>query len=332
MKSKSKKAFDHNVEAEMESGKPKDQSLAIAYGVKRNNKGKKKMAEGGEVKPVSAAQAEKRPMPDQRANDSKMASQNDHKRDNGQDSWTDQPTVKQAQMNNGRQVLPIKYPKLQGSGAFQVKLRDEEDDLQESAKTGSYAEQPDSAFDEKDAKKSGPSVPSLKMKLMADGGMINEAESMRDAEEDEDPEISPIRESYDSPAKDEFMADHFADGGEVGVSEQELEHAASIAGAIMARRKFARGGEILSEDSMESDDSDQADLSRNAEEDANMEDKASFDALRKENYSESDALEESTHPEDSNIHEPEHDEEDVDDRSVVGAIRRKMKSKSPISR
>lgn len=45
---KSKKSFQKNMETEMHAGKPKDQSLAIAYSVQRKNK-KKKMAHGGEV-------------------------------------------------------------------------------------------------------------------------------------------------------------------------------------------------------------------------------------------------------------------------------------------
>lgn len=44
-KSKSPKAFSHNVKEEMKSGKPQDQSLAIAYSIKR----KSKMAKGGKV-------------------------------------------------------------------------------------------------------------------------------------------------------------------------------------------------------------------------------------------------------------------------------------------
>lgn len=47
IKKASKKAFSHNVEAEMESGKPQDQSLAIAYSTQRASK--KKMAYGGQV-------------------------------------------------------------------------------------------------------------------------------------------------------------------------------------------------------------------------------------------------------------------------------------------
>lgn len=47
-KSKSPKAFGHNVEAEMHAGKPQKQALAIAYSVKRHAR---KMAKGGMVTP-----------------------------------------------------------------------------------------------------------------------------------------------------------------------------------------------------------------------------------------------------------------------------------------
>lgn len=49
-KSKSKEAFKKNVKTEMDEGKPQAQSLAIAYNTQRSAK-KKKMADGGEVKP-----------------------------------------------------------------------------------------------------------------------------------------------------------------------------------------------------------------------------------------------------------------------------------------
>lgn len=340
IQSKSKKAFSKNVEKEMDSGKPQDQSLAIAYSVKR--KAKKKMASGGSVESGSptmnyakggeiSASNEKRPMPEDKHNDSKDISQNDHKRSNGQDGWLDQPTVEQARSNNGRKVLPIKHPRMVASNVVQSRLRDEEDHLQSSAGVNEGPqEQIPKALDEKDAKKHGPDVPALHMKKMFEGGAVSQEASEENHAEHP---YEPKDDMEEAPPESEYMADHFARGGEVDPEEEmAIDHAASIAAAIMAKRKFARGGAILSEDSMESDDSDMADLSRNAEEDANMEDKASFDALRKENYSESDALEESSHPEDSNLHSPEHDEIDVHDRSIVSAIRRKMKSKSPISR
>lgn len=44
-KSKSKKAFEHNIEAEIHAGKPQKQALAIAYNVKRHAK----KAHGGHI-------------------------------------------------------------------------------------------------------------------------------------------------------------------------------------------------------------------------------------------------------------------------------------------
>lgn len=52
--SKGKRAFSKNVSAEMDAGKPQDQSLAIAYDIKRKA-GKKKMAHGGMATEASCA-------------------------------------------------------------------------------------------------------------------------------------------------------------------------------------------------------------------------------------------------------------------------------------
>lgn len=41
-KSSSQKAFVENLKTELKSGKPKKQSLAIAYSIKRKSKGRKK--------------------------------------------------------------------------------------------------------------------------------------------------------------------------------------------------------------------------------------------------------------------------------------------------
>lgn len=320
--------------ADMDKSKSKPQDLGIAYSVKRK---KKKMAEGGAV----SAKSEKRPMPSEEANDKAMVSRNSDIKAPHEDQWTDKPTERQALAKDSRKVQPIKHPRMVPSDAFSVKMRDQEDDLQESAKVNDGPqEQPPKADDEMDAKKSG--TPPHKMKMMADGGSIapltpSEDEGAMYADEHDEegqdrqgPMVSDMEEPHNSE-QDKVYG--FADGG--AIDEDELEHAASIAAAIMAKRKkFARGGEILSEDSMESDDSDMADLSRNAEEDANMEDKASFNALRKENYSESAGLEKLDQPHDSNLKgdSREDGEENIHDSDIVSAIRRKMKMKSPISR
>jgi hypothetical protein len=139
-----------------------------------------------------------------------------------------------------------------------------------------------------------------------------------------------------------------------------IEHAASIAAAIMAKRDrkamqhsdsdidhemmMAEGGEINEHDdaadihskhSIDSDShSSQVDLSRNADEDANEEDQLSYNALRKENYSETPGLDALDSPMNSAQHgdDEESESENKHDNKLVSAIRRKMKSKSPISR
>lgn len=279
-------------------------SLAMAYGMRRKSK-------------KASPSKEERPMPEQRHNDSKDVAQADHQRDNKQSGWTDTPVKAQAVMNNGRMVKPIKHPSMAQSPVFKTKFRDEEDHLEESARPDGYGRKPSQDLNEEESHKSGKSP--HKMKMMANGGMINEEESFKDAEEDE--EQHPAHEESDDdsqrPPEDEIMADHFAEGGSVE-EEMAIDHAASIAAAIMAKRKMmAEGGEV--------------DLDLNADEEPNHEDEESFEALKKENYDESDALDSSDQPEDSNEHSPEHKEEDVDDRSLSSRIRRKMK-KSPISR
>lgn len=105
--------------------------------------------------------------------------------------------------------------------------------------------------------------------------------------------------------------------------EEALDHHMSMAAAIMAKKRMmAKGGEILSHDSIYSDDSDQVDLSRNADEDANEEDQTSFNALRKENYSESEGLKQLDSPSDSNEdgREIEHDK-----HGMLDEIRSRMK-------
>lgn len=127
----------------------------------------------------------------------------------------------------------------------------------------------------------------------------------------------------------------YADGGDIDSDEQpqpeaDDEHEDSLIASIMSkRRKYAKGGEIteegdpiMSKDSMKSDDSDQVDLRRNTQEDANMEDQASFDALRKENYS--DSYMDRNQPKDSNEHG---DDIDSDDHDMVETIRRKYAMK-----
>lgn len=140
-----------------------------------------------------------------------------------------------------------------------------------------------------------------------------------------------------------------ADGGSIEhemmeqpEEEAHEERANSIAAAIMAKKaretelhsdsdedrmvKMAKGG-ILSMHATDTTEDEQADLDRNAQEDNNHEDQLSFDALRKENYSESDALSDLTQPTDSNETGDDREDARSDAHDMVESIRRKMKSR-----
>lgn len=114
--------------------------------------------------------------------------------------------------------------------------------------------------------------------------------------------------------KNRLNRKRYAEGGEV-----ELEDEASMAAAIMSkRRRMAEGGMV--------------DIEENNEEQPNAIDDLNEDALLKENY-DSDLLD-LEEPLDSDlIGDPrEMEQEDIHDEDTVSAIRRRMKSRSPITR
>lgn len=303
MSGRSKKSIEKNIESEMHKGRP--QALSIAYGIKRKNK--KKMAKGGMVD--ESAKTEQRPMPKEQDKDAAMVSRNSSKKPMADSKWTDQPTVKQAQKPSRQ---PLKHPKMVPTNAFSVKMRDQEDDLMDSAAPAK----------------------------MADGGMINEEVSMHEAEQDHVQHPAHLEQDNDqmAPSESAYMEEHdaaqFAEGGEI--EEMALDHAASIAAAIMSKRRQSRQ-DSGSEDEDQAEmfaDGGSVDLSINADEEPNHEDQYSFEALKKENYSESEDLDQLDQPMDSNEHgdSREMDSENDHDGRLVSAIRRKMKMRSPISR
>ncbi len=194
---------------------------------------------------------------------------------------------------------------------------------------------------ETDPDRDGPEVPDMEdehstdRKPYAGGGRIGDTEDNID----DDMELNPAHGKYskdDSEAQPE--------------DEEHIEDEDSIAAAIMAKKKresrmsdsdmdemlrlyeggdiTRHSGKILSHDSIDTDeDADQADLSRNADEDANEEDQLSFNALRKENYSESDGLDELDNPEDSAQTSDDEEMDSHDDHDMVSAIRKRMNAK-----
>lgn len=429
MHSKSKKAFSKNVEAEMNAGKPQDQSLAVAYAVKRKaSKKSKKMAEGGEVN----AKNERRPMPDNRYDDSKMISRNSGDKPSSHDSWTDNSTIEQAQRPS---KTKLSRPKLVGSDAFSVRYKaeiDEDNDRMNSMPPESDLAQPPKRDDEEGANRQGPDVRDMaaqhnnkrppynkaiedqyaqdmaaaemkKVQSYAQGGPVMEPEdhglelmersdeahlmSEESPSEDEGDaeahslneerpnrqgdDVPDMEEQHNSGRKPYYMGgpavkkdhphlmfednmgneDHEMelnaahgkyspdDSEDQPQPEEDMEHEDSIAAAIMSKKQrgaqrsgspdddhavmMADGG-ILSHGSMDSDDSDQADLSRNADEDANEEDQASFDSLRKENYSESAGLRQMDSPDDSAQHGDDEESDSENEHDKIDKMRSRM--------
>lgn len=154
-------------------------------------------------------------------------------------------------------------------------------------------------WDEKDEAASNPSSkPMTEPKL--DSGLDAD---LNDEESDLLSQFRPGSPEMKAPKK--FMAD----GGMITADSSDSDEL-DMVGKIMAHRKMmAEGGSV--------------DLSENASEDKNNEDDMSFDALKKENYSESDGLEDLTQPTDSNEHG--HALSDADAHDMVDMIRRKLK-------
>lgn len=115
------------------------------------------------------------------------------------------------------------------------------------------------------------------------------------------------------PEMDEFDDEHMVKASRGGMMMDE-EHDASVSDAIMRKRNkkmYADGGEV--------------DLSINADEEPNHEDDLSYEALKKENYSETPGLDALDSPMDSN--EDGHELSDADEHDMIEAIRRKMRAK-----
>lgn len=339
----------------MHAGKPQDQSLAIAYNVKRKSK---KMAQGGEI----SASNESRPMPEAKHNDSKQVSHNSGKKELKQSDWTGKPTVAQAQRPS---KTMMSEPKMAESNVIKAHIIK---NLIDQIAPNGGSSQPDKSYDEKGANRQGPESRDLHMKKMAEGGLMSGSNDMDEnerhqgksqvsmefgsgPENDELEHPTGLEEDNDQkrPSMSDYMSDHeqmLAEGGMIDENEQpqpeeDEEHHDSIAAAIMSkRRKMAEGGMADETDAMESRpdkgygaiivkkyaDGGQVDLSRNADEDPNNEDQMSFEALKKENYSESEGLSQLDQPEDSNLKGNPREEDEENEHDMVSSIRRKMKS------
>lgn len=330
MKSKSKKAFSDNVATEMDAGKPQKQALAIAYSVKRRSP-KKKMAMGGKVSTHEdemnadkmsdeaakdrasetpryakggevelSAKSERRPMPDQEFADSLEDSHVSAKGQRGP-SWNDN--------DDREQIGPSKSEAAKGpaddnwlnEGRRTINNANDSTEMNmKGESTDPHHVNADHDIDIADAR-------------LAHGGEVesqNFSNESRSTTENArtSRELDMERESSTDP--EHINAHHGED-----IEDALLMAAGGVVDSIMERKRrakmYAEGGQV--------------DLSRNADEDANFEDQQSFDAIRKENYSETPGLDALDSPMDSNLHSPEHEEENVHDASIVDAIMRKAK-------
>lgn len=318
--SKSKKAFQKNVEAEIEAGKPQDQSLAIAYSIKRK---KKKMAEGGILDTVVKSFTEDPYDNAVKSPDAKKRELDPNKTKQFVKGFDEDAKYAQGGMVTEASMKPritkLSRPKI-ANGILSVRDRDDvnkEEHIISSMPPDGYKNQPPKEYDEEGPDRQGPSVPSLKMKRMAEGGMINKAVSMKKAQEDEvmHPEGLESDDDQMAPSEDEYMANHFAEGGmiddEQPEPEEEDEHHDSIAAAIMSKQaKFADGGMV--------------DIDENGEEQPNGY-YARNEAALKENY-DSD-MDDVSQPMDSNEHGDSREDESENKRDMISQIMSKMKSR-----
>lgn len=220
-----------------------------------------------------SAKAERRPSTEETNEDAKMVSHNEGKKPLRDSDMTSRPDKASLK---GMRTTPIKHPSMVPSSIVSSRLRSDEDDLQRTAKVNNGPQiQPPERYDEIDAADEGPDHPQLHAKMMAEGGEVDD---------------------MDQP-----------------MGEEEEEHHASIASAIMARKDkmMAEGGPV--------------ELDANEEEHGESYDEAN-EAAMKENYDESV----------DDVHTPESDDEhgmslaDEDKEDLVSRIMKRMSSKSPM--
>lgn len=189
MQGKSKKAFEHNVEAEMHAGKPQKQSLAIAYSVKRKN-AKKKMADGGLIiEPASDEEIgeEMRPMKADKVSDQEV---------DDKANPMDAESVSDEEMKEDAKNMKPKYAK---GGS----VRDPLDEGGESE--GHY-----------DSVSSAIMARKRRAKAMADGGMVDLDENAREEPNNLDDM------NYEALKKENYAEEHGL--SELGQPEDSNEH------------------------------------------------------------------------------------------------------------
>lgn len=321
LKRPSKKAFEHNLKAEMHAGKPMKQALAISYSVKRAAGKKKKMADGGAAGPKldpakqkkvadsmkkafgfydggEALSADDAVMYGEDMLDEKKLRHADEIRAASSEPVADDSDEREMEMRHGapsRHEDELDARKEHMSGIDDASDAREMDMMKRKkmAKGGEVdmrdESMPDNAIDSASSRRS---EYMLDAKPMRHGDEKRAASHDAVADDSDDMELDMMRKKPPEDAYSDEGIVRMARGG--------------IAKEIMRKKMYAEGGEV--------------DLSRNADEDENMEDDLSWDALRKENYSDSEGLSELDYDTSRSVG---HDLPDEDEHDMVDKIRAK---------
>lgn len=328
MQSKSKKAFEHNMKSEMEAGKPKKQSLAIAYSIKRKPK---KMWGGGSTDPKPT------PSPDtstdkglasirkafggkahggmlkrkKYADGGKipMSAQDERLEDQVADAMTpEEMDMLKHQYARGGEVPASAIDESMEDVDDMYKSESQDMIKRRAAPSGlpkNWQEESMTGIDDAYT----PEEMDMMRKKFSDGGELNPSLAMSRKVPGDDVEMQPKdhgMELYEREDEDDIMGRMPPSG--YG-KQPPAAYDESPSEAIMRKRKYADGGEV--------------DLAWNAREDFNNEDQMSFNALRKENYSETPGLDQLDSPRDSNLHG--HELPDEDEYDMADSIRKKIK-------
>jgi len=302
IQSASKKAFQKNVETEMKANpgkKNRSQNLAIAYSVQRKNR--KKMADGG-TPDVSSAQPGETMQEYQDRMDKKS------KPGNSPDQQQAEQSMKKAFAHGGK-----------------IDEEMAEKDHSEKEESAKYEDRPSPhGYAKGGAVDSGSEDENKATRGEARRGP---AEYGSGPEYDANPGLPHAKPDNRRPSMSSYMSGDFGSGEHENSTPSSMPYSGhmdedfpSIARAIMHKMKqMADGGMAYA-------DGGEVDLSENADEEPNHEDDLSFEALKKENYSESEGLEHMGSPHDSNLHGHELSDEDAYD--MVDSIRKKMRMKN----
>lgn len=308
---KSRKAMSENIKTEMDTGKPQKQSIAIAYQVQRKNRKKKAM--GGEILATTEKRADIDNAKDNR--DMAMMAEGGRADLDMADETADAAADAQA-LDMYKRIKRMAQGGLIEASTEKRPSADDDDMMRGHEKHSQDINFHDE--DEANADRDNMSRGQPKGSMHEQDEQFNK-EKMVTIDDEMDERDMAMRKNpphgapYKSPqangpqGKLESM---MAKGGMAGPMNPKLHEAMkgakSIAEAIRMKQKYADGGEV--------------DLSRNADEDFNNEDDLSWNALRKENYSESPALDDLDYDTDKSIGHKMDDDHDMD---MVDKIRKK---------